>query len=134
MVSHSLIVINSLSRYGVLPDSLKPNKKVKKLAKSESVSSEEDIDTEAKVMEEVKRKSLAEHQAMASQMDKENKEMEMAIAKSLVDQQRLQSEKKTQEDILEHQMKKLSMNEPTTSSAAGKIITLNTFLYSSTFH
>ena len=100
---------------------------MKKLAKSESVSSEEDIDTEAKVMEEVKRKSLAEHQAMASQMDKENKEMEMAIAKSLVDQQRLQSEKKTQEDILEHQMKKLSMNEPTTSSAAGKIITLNTF-------
>ena len=55
---------------------------------------------------------------MASQMDKEKREMEMAIAKSLVDQQRLQTEKKAQEDILEHQMKNLSMNEPTTS--AGK--------------
>ena len=65
------------------------------------------------------RKSLAEHQAMASQMDKEKREMEMAIAKSLVDQQRLQTEKKAQEDILEHHMKNLSMNEPTTS-AGGK--------------
>ena len=108
-----------------MPDSLKPTKKVKNLSKSESVSSEEDIDTEAKLMEEVKRKSLAEHQAMSSQMDKENKEMEMAIAKSIVDQQRLQNEKKTQEDILEHQMKKLSMKEvnEASSSNAGKIIT-----------
>ena len=103
-----------------MPDSLKPTKKVKKLSKSESVSSEEDIDTEAKLMEEVKRKSWAEHQAMSSQMDKENKEMEMAIAKSIVDQQRLQNEKKTQEDILEHQMKKLSMKE--VNDASGKII------------
>ena len=84
-----------------MPDSLKPNKKVKKLAnRSASVSSEEEVDTEAKVMEEVKRyfvktgfslnfysspssrKSLAEHQAMASQMDKEKRDYEMAVRKS----------------------------------------------------
>ena len=65
---------------------------------------------------------MAEHQAMASQMDKEKREMEMAIAKSLVDQQRLQTEKKAQEDILEHHMKNLSMNEPTTSTGGKNLL------------
>ena len=59
------------------------------------------------------RKSLAEHQAMASEMDKENREMEMAIARSVVDHQRLEIEKKSQEDLMEQQMKKLSLTSPT---------------------
>ena len=59
------------------------------------------------------RKSLAEHQAMASEMDKEKREMEMAIARSVVDHQRLEIEKKSQEDLMEQQMKKLSLTTPT---------------------
>ena len=59
------------------------------------------------------RKSLAEHQAMASEMDKEKREMELAIARSVVDHQRLEIEKKSQEDLMEQQMKKLSMTSPT---------------------
>lgn len=50
---------------------------------------------------------------MASQMDKERKEMEMAIARSMVDQQRLEVEKKSQEELMEQQMKKLSMSPAT---------------------
>ena len=59
------------------------------------------------------RKSLAEHQAMASEMDKEKREMELAIARSVVDHQRLEIEKKSQEDLMEQQMKKLSMTSTT---------------------
>ena len=59
------------------------------------------------------RKSLAEHQAMSSEMDKEKREMELAIARSVVDHQRLEIEKKSQEDLMEQQMKKLSMSSPT---------------------
>ena len=43
-------------RYGVLPDSLKPTGKVKNsIIKREDSSSEEENDSEQKVMEEVKR-------------------------------------------------------------------------------
>ena len=42
-------------RYGVLPDSLKPTQKVKSSIKREDSSSEEENDSEQKVMEEVKR-------------------------------------------------------------------------------
>lgn len=105
-------------KYGVLPESLKPNQKVKSSIKREDSSSEEENDSEQKVMDEVKRKSLAEHQAMASEMDKENREMEMAIARSVVDHQRLEIEKKSQEDLMEQQMKKLSLTSPTPDSEA----------------
>jgi hypothetical protein len=44
-----------LFRYGVLPDSLKPTQKVKSSIKREDSSSEEENDSEQKVMEEVKR-------------------------------------------------------------------------------
>ena len=46
-------------------------------------------------------------------MDKEKREMEMAIARSVVDHQRLEIEKKSQEDLMEQQMKKLSLTSPT---------------------
>ena len=59
------------------------------------------------------RKSLAEHQALKGEMDKEKREMEMAIARSVVDHQRLEIEKKSQEDLMEQQMKKLSLTSPT---------------------
>lgn len=59
------------------------------------------------------RKSLLEHQAVASQMNKEKQEMEMAIARSMVDQQRLEVEKKSQEELMEQQMKKLAMSPAT---------------------
>ena len=42
-------------RYGVLPDSLKPTQKVKSSIIREDSSSEEENDSEQKVMEEVKR-------------------------------------------------------------------------------
>jgi len=100
-------------KYGVLPDSLKPTQKVKSSIKREDSSSEEENDSEQKVMEEVKRKSLAEHQALKGEMDKEKREMEMAIARSVVDHQRLEIEKKSQEDLMEQQMKKLSLTSPT---------------------
>ena len=45
-------------RYGVLPDSLKPTQKVKSSIKREDSSSEEENDSEQKVMEEVKRYNL----------------------------------------------------------------------------
>ena len=50
---------------------------------------------------------------MASEMDKEKREMELAIARSVVDHQRLETEKKSQEDLMEQQMKKLSLTTPT---------------------
>ena len=56
---------------------------------------------------------------MASEMDKENREMEMAIARSMVDQQRLEVEKKSQEELMEAQLKKLSMNS-TAAPTPGK--------------
>jgi len=105
-------------KYGVLPDSLKPTGKVKSSIKREDSSSEEENDSEQKVMEEVKRKSLAEHQALKGEMDKEKREMEMAIARSVVDHQRLEIEKKSQEDLMEQQMKKLSLTTPTPDCAA----------------
>ena len=58
------------------------------------------------------RKSLAEHQEMATKMDKERKELEMAIARSMVDQQRLEAQQKSQNDLMEDQMMKLSVKEP----------------------
>jgi len=105
-------------KYGVLPDSLKPTGKVKSSIKREDSSSEEENDSEQKVMEEVKRKSLAEHQALKGEMDKEKREMEMAIARSVVDHQRLETEKKSQEDLMEQQMKKLSLTSPAPDCAA----------------
>ena len=56
---------------------------------------------------------MAEHQALKGEMDKEKREMEMAIARSVVDHQRLEIEKKSQEDLMEQQMKKLSLTSPT---------------------
>ena len=50
---------------------------------------------------------------MASKMDKEKKELEMAIARSMVDQQRLEAQKKTQSDMMENEMKKLSLAKAT---------------------
>lgn len=56
---------------------------------------------------------MKEHQEMASKMDKEKKELEMAIARSMVDQQRLEAQKKSQSDMMESEMKKLSLVKAT---------------------
>ena len=49
---------------------------------------------------------------MATKMDKERKELEMAIARSMVDQQRLEAQQKSQNELMEDQMMKLSVKEP----------------------
>ena len=102
-------------KYGVLPDSLKPTSKIKSQGsiKRADSSSEEEEDNEKKIMEEIKRKSLAEHQALTTEIDKEKREMELAIARSMVDQQRLEVEKKSQDELMEQQLKKLSVSAPT---------------------
>jgi len=100
------------TKYGVLPESLKPNKKVKSAVKRADSSSEEEDqeDRELKVMAEVKKKSLEEHQAASSDMNKEKRDIELAIARSMIDHQRLEGEKKSQEELMEQQMKKLTTN------------------------
>ena len=56
MIENDVIAfIFEFFRYGVLPDSLKPTGKVKSSIKREDSSSEEENDSEQKVMEEVKR-------------------------------------------------------------------------------
>lgn len=60
---------------------------------------------------------------MATEMDKEKREMEMAIARSMVDQQRLEVEKKSQDDLMEQQMKKLSLQN--SSPTPGNLFSLD---------
>ena len=55
MENDEIAFIFEFFRYGVLPDSLKPTGKVKSSIKREDSSSEEENDSEQKVMEEVKR-------------------------------------------------------------------------------
>ena len=50
---------------------------------------------------------------LKSLWDKEKKELEMAIARSMVDQQRLEAQKKSQSDMMENEMKKLSLVKAT---------------------
>ena len=58
-------------------------------------------------------------------MDQEKRDMEMAIARSMVDHQRLESEKKSQEDLMEQQMKKLSV-QTSASATPGNILKILT--------
>ena len=73
---------------------------------------------------------MAEHQALKGEMDKEKREMEMAIARSVVDHQRLEIEKKSQEDLMEQQMKKLSLTASATPGTGNTRFKMNNFLNS----